>query len=350
MTALAPGSTRLGAEMTTYDAAPLHFTERLKPPPGLRALWLEVGRGIRLRCALARPRRSVARGTVVILPGRAEYIERYYETIERLLARRYAVAILEWRGQGLSTRLTPHRLRGHVGGFRHYDEDLARFMREVVLPDCPGPLYGWAHSMGATVLLRAAWRRIWFERTLLVAPMIDLKRRNQPIWWWRLVAATGTYLGLGRLFAPGQRKRLPCLRDFADNDLTSDERRYRLQEELLERHPELCVAGVSLGWLHAAFKAIDALRAIAGRHAPPRWPMLMALAGDDTVVSGEAAADFARAVGDISHVTIPCARHAIHLERDQCQVGLWAAFDSFIGQEGGPEAVTVPQDSIAASS
>ncbi|HHN68002.1 MAG TPA: alpha/beta hydrolase [Thermopetrobacter sp.] len=336
--------------MTSSEAPPLHATERLTPPPGLRTLWLDMGRGMRLRCALARPARGAARGTVVILPGRAEYIERYYETIERLLARRYAVAILEWRGQGLSTRLTGHPLRGHVGGFRHYDADLARFMREVVLPDCPGPLYGWAHSMGATVLLRAAWRRIWFERALLVAPMIDLKRRNRPIWWWRLVAATGTYLGLGRLFAPGQRKRLPCLEDFTANELTSDEWRYRLQQELLERHPELCVAGVSLGWLHAAFRAIDSLRAIAGRHAPPRWPMLMALAGDDTVVSGEAAADFARAVGDISHISIPCARHAIHLERDQCQVGLWAAFDSFIGQQGGPDAVMVSQDSIAASS
>ena len=34
--------------------------------------------------------------------------------------------------------------------------DLATFTREVVLPDCPPPLFALGHSMGATVLIRVA--------------------------------------------------------------------------------------------------------------------------------------------------------------------------------------------------
>ena len=46
---------------------------------------------------------------------------------------------------------------------------------EVVLPDCPPPVFALAHSMGATVLIRAAHQgHRWFDRMVLLAPMIGL--------------------------------------------------------------------------------------------------------------------------------------------------------------------------------
>jgi hypothetical protein len=60
--------------------------------------------GVRLRYAVS-PGLPGGRGTVCILPGRADFIERYFETIRDLQARGYAVAILDWRGQGGSDRL-----------------------------------------------------------------------------------------------------------------------------------------------------------------------------------------------------------------------------------------------------
>ena len=45
----------------------------------------------------------------------------------------------------------------------------------MVLPDCPPPLFALGHSMGATVLIRAAIEgRRWFDRMVLTAPMIAL--------------------------------------------------------------------------------------------------------------------------------------------------------------------------------
>ena len=73
-----------------------------------------------------------------------------------LRARGFAVATFDWRGQGGSQRLLRIRARAMCAGFSDYDIDLAAFMHEVVLPDCPPPVFALAHSMGATVLIRAA--------------------------------------------------------------------------------------------------------------------------------------------------------------------------------------------------
>jgi lysophospholipase len=102
--------------------------------------------------AVARP----IRGTVVVLPGRNECIEKYFETIRDLADRGFGVAILDWRGQGASDRLIRNRQRGYVRSFRDYVADLEQFFEEIVLPDCRGPYYILAHSAGAVVALLAA--------------------------------------------------------------------------------------------------------------------------------------------------------------------------------------------------
>src|SRR5215470_9875549 len=92
--------------------------------------------GVRLRFArwLPPPGRK---GTVCIFPGRTEFIEKYFETVRDLRARGFAVATLDWRGQGLSERPLADPYKGHVDDFSRYDIDLETFMKEVVLPDCP---------------------------------------------------------------------------------------------------------------------------------------------------------------------------------------------------------------------
>jgi lysophospholipase len=119
------------------------------------------------------------KGTVCLFQGRAEFIEKYYETVSDLRARGFAVATLDWRGQGLSDRPLSDRHKGHVGDFSEYDADLEVFMREVVLPDCPPPLFALGHSMGAAVLIRAARQgHRWFDRIVLSTPMITLYGRG----------------------------------------------------------------------------------------------------------------------------------------------------------------------------
>ncbi|WP_204328396.1 alpha/beta hydrolase, partial [Stenotrophomonas maltophilia] len=61
-----------------------------------------------------------AKGTVCLLQGRAEFIEKYYETIGDLRRRGFAVVAFDWRGQGESARDVADPHKGHVGRFGHY--------------------------------------------------------------------------------------------------------------------------------------------------------------------------------------------------------------------------------------
>jgi alpha-beta hydrolase superfamily lysophospholipase len=47
-----------------------------------------------------------ARGTCVLLNGQTEFIEKYFEVIDELRGRGFAVATMDWRGQGGSGRMT----------------------------------------------------------------------------------------------------------------------------------------------------------------------------------------------------------------------------------------------------
>ena len=131
--------------------------------------------GVTIRYALW-PRTADKRlGTVCLFTGRGEFIEKYFETISDLRRRGFAVACMDWRGQGGSDRLLKNARKGHVEDFADYARDLAQFMSNIVLPDCPAPYYGMAHSMGGHILLRSALTKVcWFDRIILSAPMIDI--------------------------------------------------------------------------------------------------------------------------------------------------------------------------------
>src|SRR5262249_24814744 len=95
------------------------------------------------------PRRR--KGTGCLFQGRSEFIEKYCETVRDRRAGGFAVATLDWRGQGLSDRALRSPRKGYVRSFSQYQIDLEAFINEVVLPDCPPPLFALGQSMGATI-------------------------------------------------------------------------------------------------------------------------------------------------------------------------------------------------------
>src|ERR1700741_4655384 len=57
------------------------------------------------------------KGTVCVFTGRTEFIEKYFDVVRDLRSRGFAVAILDWRGQGLSQRALSDPFKGHVIDF-----------------------------------------------------------------------------------------------------------------------------------------------------------------------------------------------------------------------------------------
>ena len=108
-------------------------------PPGATVGHIKAADGIPLRYAHFPAEGRPLKGTVVILQGRNEAIEKYMETVRDLSARGFGSALVDLRGQGGSGRLLRDRERGHVDHFSSYVRDVEQFFEEVVLPDCRGP-------------------------------------------------------------------------------------------------------------------------------------------------------------------------------------------------------------------
>jgi lysophospholipase len=289
---------------------------------------LKTPDGVTLRFARWQPPAG-RKGTVCILQGRGEWIEKYFETVRDLRARGFAVAALDWRGQGLSDRALSDRHKGYVGDFSEYDSDLETFMREIVLPDCPPPLFAIGHSTGATVLIRAASQgRRWFDRMVLTAPLIDLTGfAATPT--ARIMVRAMRMAGFGSMYVPKGEVGVMESRPFIGNILTSDPVRYARNAAILEAEPALALGPPTVAWADAAFRA---MRTMHERSYPSRirQPMLIIAAGNDAVVSNTAIEDFAGLLRAGSQLVVSGANHELLMEQDRYRSQFWAAFDAYV--------------------
>jgi len=297
-----PDNTVAGS-IKTPDGVNLRFA-RFAPPPGRK-------------------------GTVVVLQGRAEFIEKYFETARDLRTRGFAVATFDWRGQGLSDRTLSDRHKGYVRDFSQYATDLDAIMEQVVLPDCPPPYFALGHSMGAAIAIRAchAGSR-WFDRVVLSAPLIALPAgRLHP------VAGPLTrfmrLLGRGSAYVPAGTDVAKSSEDFIGNPLTSDPVRHARNAAVLEEEPALGLGSPTIAWADAALRQMREFA--ASRYAGHiRQPILMVAAGRDEIVSTPAIEEFGLNLLAGRHLILAGARHEILQEQDHYRAQFWAAFDAFV--------------------
>jgi lysophospholipase len=289
--------------------------------------------GVNIRFARWAPTRGPRRGTVCLFHGRGEYIEKYFEVIADLRRRGFCVATMDWRGQGGSDRLLRNRRKGHVRSFADYDRDLARFMQEIVLPDCPAPFIALAHSMGGNILLRnARLPGSWFQRMVLSAPMIAIAREQLGVPQGAARAYTEILgaLGLSSLYVRHGGSQVLEATPFEHNPVTSDRERYLRSRMVLESAPNLGVGSPTIGWLRAALRSIAKIRA---PDYPLRveLPLLLFAAGADSIVSTQAIEEFGLRLKVGAHVLIPQAKHEIMQEADPIRGHFWAVFDEYLG-------------------
>jgi lysophospholipase len=291
--------------------------------------------GVDVRYATFPATRGPRRGTVCVFPGRGEFIEKYFEVIAELRRRGFMVAILDWRGQGGSTRPLADKARHHVPSFAAYDRDLARFMRDVVLPDCPPPYIALAHSMGGNILLRhAVDPGSWFERMILCAPMIEIapERIKLPLAIARGYAEVGSLIGFSKFYVRGGSGIATETLAFEGNLLTSDRHRYERNREILRAAPELGIGSPTIGWFRGALRSC----ALVGANGYPRQikvPALLFAPTLDELVCVAAIERFASELKVGTHVLMPGSRHEILQETDEVRQRFWAAFDAYLGVE-----------------
>ena len=302
-------------------------------PEGVRVGYFVTSDKVRLRYALWPKSEGKHRGTVCLVQGRTEFIEKYFETIADFRRRGFSVATFDWRGQGGSDRLIGNPRLGYVDTFDDYWTDLRSFHGEILLPDCPPPYYLVGHSMGGLASLYAGIRdRMMFDRIFLSAPMVALDHQPFGMVGMARVCETLSFLGLGRLPISRKADKPASETSFPGNPLTSDVLRYTRTVNVLKERPALGVGVPTIRWAAAAMGAM----AEAGRDDFPnriKIPLLMLAAARDSVVSTGAIEQLGLRMRTGRHLVVAGARHELFMENDAIRGQVLAAFDAFITEQ-----------------
>ncbi|GAA0776912.1 alpha/beta hydrolase [Roseibium denhamense] len=329
-------------------------------PDGAKSGVIVTPDKVRLRFAHWPATGSRRLGTVTLLQGRSEFIEKYFEIISDLRERGFNVVTFDWRGQGGSQRMTRNPKRGHIRSFAKFRLDLRTILKEVSLATYSGPHFAVAHSTGALVLLSDTERlRTMLDRAILTAPLLGLANSGKGFSIKRFLVSVlslglirkkpprsasarkpplaetigfplayfAALIGLGRLFVPGGNSQI--LVPFHTNRQTSDQARFDRFNKVLDVAPDLGIGSPTLGWLNAAARAMKNLRL---RNAGPnvRLPCLVLAAGNDRIVSTPMIEDFVSRTKAATYIEIPGAEHELMMERDVFRDQFWAAFDAFL--------------------
>lgn len=230
-------------------------------PPGGTVAPVTMADGWPVR-SLFWPGRAEGPGSILLVTGRADFAEKYAETLHDLVDAGWGVATFDWRGQGLSGRVDADPMKGAApgGGFDQWLGDLdamVGWFHDVL----PPPWFAIGHSMGGHLLLRhLAGENCEFERAVLLAPMLGVSARPLGARLARVLARANAALGFSARYVAGGGPHLPreagSPRQFL---LTSDAERYVDEGWWIEQNPALTLGSSTWGWLDAAFRSLDLL-------------------------------------------------------------------------------------------
>lgn len=278
-------------------------------------------------CAVA-PKASVK--TILLMQGRASFMEKFSKIIETLQGKGYHVWSFDWRGQGLSSRMTKNRHKGHIDSYETYLQDLRQLLHLIILPHVHGPFYILGQSMGSHLALRfLAESPGIFDGAFLTAPMLELNTGGYTPSLAQKIVNAGCKLGLGTSFVPGHGSYNPAKEPFEGNLLTHDRKSFLTHRELQKKNPDLSVGGVTFGWVKATLASMETLN-----HpevlARIQVPVFAILAGDEGVVDNTNAQEILSWLPEGGFKVYEGARHQLLSESVCYMRRFWEDFDAFM--------------------
>lgn len=281
------------------------------------------------------PRPDRARGSILFLPGRGDFYEKYLETLHHWHALGWQVTASDWRGQAGSGRLGNDAVTGHVDDFATWVEDLATLWRHWKA-ETPGPHVLAGHSMGGHLVLRAlAERQVDPAGAILSAPMLGFVASLLPDAVMHQAARLMAALGDPRRPAwkwsekPGQPPE-----DRA-HLLTHDAERYADELFWRQARPELVMGPGSWSWVERAYASMRLL-ATPGLLETIQTPVLILATDNDALVGFKAIARAAERLRDCELVHFGLeAHHEILREADHVRDRALKACDTFLNRIAG---------------
>ncbi|MBW2604177.1 MAG: alpha/beta hydrolase [Deltaproteobacteria bacterium] len=271
--------------------------------------------------------KETQKGSILLLNGRKEFMEKYSETIEELNHEGFNVYSFDWRGQGLSSRMLANRHKGFIDDYDVYLSDLDMFVTKIVKPESVHPLIIIAHSMGGHIALRFMHDHPDVANmAVLSSPMVDIFGSILSRGLVKLITRIAIKTGFGHSYTIASGDYTD--EKFKGNRLTSDPVRFTDAKKAIAKNPDLALGGVTYGWLSATLKSTDILSQ-PGFAAKITTPILMVIAGDDKIVSIKAQKKLCTMLPNCKLKEIPDARHEIFKETDAVRSIFWHEFSGF---------------------
>ena len=308
--------------------APLYKINEVVQPIG-RAYYFPLENNEKLRVAFWNLDSN--KGTIILQSGRTEFIEKYYEVVSEFIERGFAVAMMDWRGQGLSSRKASNKRIGHIDKFETYDQDLVKVVNECFKSNCPEPFVGFGHSMGGCLMTSYfISSESILSKCILCAPMVSVRANAVSR---RIVSLLGVFENFGLGAFPMQK---PAWDDdsgwqeesFLENALTTDEERFRRTFKFLSQFPDLGIKGITVGWLKHALKRTNDFKSMDWSSAIKR-PLLLLDATNDKLVNSSLNKELL-GQSDLTTIVSLESQHEIMMEKDEIRKKAWEAIDQFL--------------------
>ncbi|MBU6474517.1 MAG: alpha/beta hydrolase [Alphaproteobacteria bacterium] len=288
--------------------------ERFREPDGFQWGGFTDAGGAHIRYGSLQPEAPL-RGTVVIASGFRECIEKYFEAMRDMTERGFAVWMMDWRGQGGSSRYLGNPQKMHSLGYEEHIETLRQFTRDLVKKSS-GPFILLAHSMGAHIGLRFLKEHEGvFDAAVLTSPMCDVLTPGFFRPAAHALASLAKMAGCLEKYVPGGHDWDARDAAFEGNKVTSDPERFGVMAEIFSRKPELKMGSPTYGWAWHTFRSADILRK-DDYLKTVATPILAGIAGNDMIVDIKAAMRACALLQRCMRVDVPAARHEIWMERD----------------------------------
>ncbi len=300
---------------------------RFQQPEGWQCRYLPRD-GYTLRYGFLESGRANAK-TIVVLPGLSEFCEKYFELTHDMVAQGHNVLIVDWRGQGLSSRYfadAPHKR--HSQGFDNDARDLQAVIADSPFDPQDTDFVMMAHSMGGNIGLRFLdMFSDTFNAAAFSAPLIGLHALEH---WsdtlsWMLTHGFKQFAGESYAFGGGDWE--PYSRDMNSHVFFScDTARSAVHNVWMKHNPDLQVGHVTNRWISDAQDSCVYIR-----HKLDvgllSLPTLFSVAGHDQLVDNGAIRDFSRRLPHSQLIEFPQARHEIWMEREEIRQNF---LDNFI--------------------
>ena len=269
------------------------------------------------------------RQNIILLTGRASFMETYHEVIQKLVSQNFNVWSFDWRGQGLSSRVLNNSFKSHIDSYETYLKDLDQFINQIVQPSTNEIYMVMAQSMGAHLILRYLQDyKSDFSGVMLISPMLDILTGQYPRFFVELFTDFCVNFGWSEHYVLGNQHHDVTLESYENNYYTQNFAGFQKLLDLQKKYPTALVGKPTYGWLQATLKSIKLLLD-ADKLSKIEIPLYFIESGQDRVVDNRLIPYVMKFLKLSFHKIYPQARHQIFLETDEIIQEFWQDFRQF---------------------